>query len=63
MNAVVRVEVGARFSTLVQICVGNYMCNLGIVARVTGKVIAQAIVSAIYACCDCNYSQIVREFM
>ena len=36
--------------------------NLGI-ARVTGKVIAGAIVSAIYACCECNYSQIVREFM
>jgi len=36
---------------------------LGIIARATGKVIARAIASAIYACCECNYSQIVREFM
>ena len=25
INTVVRVEVGTRFSTLVQICIGNYM--------------------------------------
>ena len=40
--------------------IGNgFECNLGIIARATGKVIARAIASAIYACCECNYSQIV----
>ena len=50
----------------VAICIGNHMdreCNLGIIARATGKVITWAIASAIYACCECNYSQIAREYM
>jgi len=34
---------------------------LGIIARATGKVIARAIASAIYACCVCNYSQMAQE--
>ena len=34
-----------------------------LIAQATGKVIARAIGSAIYACCDCNYSQIVWDSM
>ena len=34
-----------------------------IIARATGKVIARAIASAIYDCCECNYSQMAREYM
>ena len=41
----------------------GFECNLGIIARATGKVVARAIASAIYACCECNYFQIVRESM
>jgi len=41
----------------------NILCHLGIIARATGKVIAQAIASAIYACCECNHSQIALESM
>ena len=42
------------------ISIGNHVgfeCSLGIIARATGKVIARAIASAIYDCCECNYSQ------
>ena len=48
------------------ISIGNHMDSsaiLGIIARATDKVIALAIARAIYACCECNYSQIVRESM
>ena len=47
-------------SLLKVISIGNHTdfeCNLGIIARATGKVIARAIASAIYDCCECNYSQ------
>ena len=37
--------------------------NSVVIAQATGKVIAQAVVSAIYACCECNYSQIVQDSM
>jgi len=39
-----------------------FKCNLGKTAQETGKVIAQAIVSAIYTCRECKYSE-VAEFM
>ena len=42
------------------ICIGNHM-DSSTISRATDKVIARAIASAIYACYDCNYSQIVRE--
>ena len=37
--------------------------NSVVIAQATGKVIAQAVASAIYACCECNYSQIVQDSM
>ena len=40
----------------------DFECNLEIIARATGKVIARAIASAIYDCSECNYSM-AREYM
>jgi len=37
------------------ICIGNHMDSSAILG------IARAIASAIYACCECNYSQMARE--
>ena len=52
-------------SLFLTLSTGSHMDSSGIwgIARVTVKVIAGVIYSAIYACCECNYSQIVQEFI
>ena len=35
----------------------DFECDLGIIAPATGEVIARAIASAIYDCCECNMTK------